>query len=238
MSQVLKARKIAELALRKVGAIVPSQRPDSARLSVALSCLDLIVGELGGTHKFEWLTPARQTVTLTSGVSEYNLNNLLSPDFQFFYSAGLLTSATDDSEEPVELIHQSDYDLIVDKTLSGTPDVAYIERNDTPRLFIYPVPTTSMSLILRGGQYTNQITSAGADTGNEIGGENTGFPAAWNRYLLFRLAKDIGDGPVARLPIARLESWERDIERAWTGLNVYNNRQQTRLPIVTHPWSF
>jgi hypothetical protein len=228
MSALLTAADVAEGALRQIGALSPyDTAADPEEQAIAIERLDLLVSELAGTHRLWWLVPAAQTLVLTAGVGEYLLGGL-SPRLEFLHSVQLVEASGEESD--VELVRRSVYEAIPDKAEAGVPVLAHVTRDATPRLWLHPVPATAgLRLRIDGQAYS-------ADIDKQAGRIAHGFPAAWQRFLIYALAADIGRGPVRRLPAGVVDDFDRVADRAKSSLLTYNGREQVRRPRFTQPW--
>lgn len=80
------------------------------------------------------------TLSLVSGTSSYNLNSydvdVLEAIVRVFDSVGGSTF----SDVAIERISRSDYLNLPDKTTTGRPSQFFVERKETPVLYVYPTP--------------------------------------------------------------------------------------------------
>lgn len=227
MSRLLNSRAVAEIALRHVGAYTPAHSgADPAELSVACLMLDMLVSEKVATMRawpfveasISFAIPASRTWDLynTAGASLLPLG-----DFQYFIKAMIRTTSAATSEVELEPITRLQYDAIEDKFRPGTPDQIFVDRNPTrPQVYVWPVPADALHYLRLTFQQPPSDMSA------TTGSVQHGFEAAWQRYLGWQLAEDIGAGAVRKVPEAELTRFGNMAKRAKADLSFYNAHQK------------
>lgn len=230
MPSLLTSAQLCEHALRQIGVFsVYDTGADPASFQVTIERLDLLVAEMVGSYNFWYFTPAEQTIALEAGVNEYELGALLDDDLQFVQHIFLLRNG---KQWPVRQIRKSTYDEFSEDPPTGTtPEWAYIERKDNPKLFLLPAPIEGDMLLVNGQQYSDDLTQ-------DNGQIPHGFPAAWQRSIILQLAADIGAGPVKKIPRDELEDLKKDAGKAMRRLDAFNNRENVRRPRYTKPRDF
>lgn len=228
MSQLLSANDIASLALERVGAFVAADsEPDPRQMGRALTRLDMIVAELAGTMRCLWLVKKLAVVPITIPCTgDFDLitqaaGAIQPQDMQFIVDAKLRYGTTGD-DYPLERLDQRGWDAIQAKTTTGTnfsgnPERIFIDRAPRlPHVYINPVPATAgFSLVLALQSYAPDLTL-------KEGGVTIGMETAWNRYLEYQTAFDIGGGPVVRLPHDVLAGFDAVATRSKNKLIAFN----------------
>jgi hypothetical protein len=127
------------------------------------------------------------------------------------------------------MIRRSAYDSITSKGDTGDPRAVYIERNDQPNAYIWPTASRAgLQLVIDGQRY--------ADTATDNQGKNlSNFPAAWQRFLIKRLAADIGTGRSRTSPTTR-SSEKLAGTQALSLLLTRNDSEQITRPRMVQPY--
>lgn len=224
MARLLNANDVAEQALRKIGAFaINDSAADKDELDLALLWLDLNMAELSN-RKLWWLVPQAITVDLTSGTGNYLLSDILeekAPDgFAFPVEVLLVRNGRD---LPVEIIPRRTWDAYEDKTTAGPPTEVHFDRQRETRINLYPVPNET-GLQLKITFQTFPPTVATPDENDH------GLRLAWQRWAIYRVAADIGDGTVRLLTNDQLSAFESKAVRAETALMAVDNRERTSAP--------
>lgn len=225
MSRLFNANEIAEQILRKIGAFsVNDSAADGDELDLALTWLDLNMGELSGRRKLWWLVPQSITVDLTSGTGNYLLTNILgelAPDgFAFPVDCYLVRDSRD---LPMEIIPRRTWDAYEDKTTAGPPLQVHFDRQRETQINLYPVPNEA-GLQLKITFQTFPPSVTGKDENDH------GLRLAWQRWAIYRGASDTGDGTIRSVSRAELEIFERKAEQAERALLAVDNRERTSAP--------
>lgn len=226
------ARKICELALRKVGAFtINDDSPDPAALAVALDFLEMEIANLAGGERLQWLVPATVEFALTADIESYVLETIAGsafPSLGLAFPIEAYIVDADDNATPVDIVRRKDYEDITDKTASGTPDRIYIDRlaNEDKNLFVYPVPADStLSLRLVAQTYPRTVLKPLSDQAGA--GEVThGFDRTWQMWMILATAYQIGDGPVRQIKADKLDRIGKDRDKCLATLTEKQNRER------------
>lgn len=230
MSLVLTASGIAEQALRRIGAYSTYDTgPDAEDMGVALEQLDLVIGHLSGTSRPEWLVETELTVQMVAGQRVYTLAGTIAKPLQHFHSARYILP--DGTVAPLTLVRRDAYLDNEERTDPGRPEIAHIERRDSPRLFVHPVPEADEL-----GKVELVGTLYGADIAQARGRTPHGLPVSWQLWLIYELAYHCGTGPIRRLPQGTADAIKRDAAMLRRELDGYQNREQVNRPRFTRPY--
>lgn len=236
MPRLLTAAQIAEGALRRAGSLSPRDQVDPDELDIALRQLDLIVGELTGTMTCFWLVPGEFTFDLVSGTQSYNLLTTLGSSYpdeglQFPLSAYLQYPADSDGvtrKVPLEIVRRRAFLDHEQGAQEGTPTEVYIDRRDPPTLSTWPVINLDdYSLVLHYQTYSGDLSETG-------GNRPHGLPAAWQRWAELATAADLADGPIGRLPTARVQMLIQRAADAKRELKAHNNKEHSTRRAVAY----
>lgn len=221
MSAPLSAAKIAEHALRQIGAYSTNDSgADPAQFDVALDRLDILVAELASSEDLSWLETATTSVVLVAGTSAYSLSGLEHVSAVRYTRAGRFP-------EPVDLIRHADFVLL--DTDSGDPQAASVTRAATLTLNVWPTPATAqagLALLVTGQSYAEDLTES-------QGAGATGLPTGWARWLIYTLAADLGSGPIHTLAPGTIQALEQRAGALKARLMAHSNRPQLGRPRYT-----
>jgi hypothetical protein len=212
---------IVELALAKIGVFSTYDTgADASQFARALDFFDTLLSEKVGTEILWWFVPTTQVIPLTLGVGAYGLNALTATDLQYIHRVFISDESGDDTYRPLELIRKPAFDLGRDQIAEvGRVERCYVERNETPNLYLLRAPAIAgMSLRIEGQTYSPNVK-------NDHGETPHGFPEAWERYLYHILARDIGSGPVTTLPKSELDDIDKQATIAKRLLDARNTRE-------------
>jgi hypothetical protein len=246
MATILRARQVAERALRLIGAYSINETAARAEyVDEALYWLDMIQAELAGTVQCFWLLTETLSFDLTAATVDYDLETLLSGDWpaegiEYVVNAWLENEVG--SRFPLEIKRRRDFENVSTPDLTGTPEWLYIDRTATPTVRTYPTlsdtsQTWSVKLVIQ--KQAPIIAGVGpvpkTDAGESI---ETGLPAAWNRYAVYALGADIGNGPVRKLPLQSIEDYRQQAAIAMTRMQEFQNREQETTDPITQGMDF
>jgi hypothetical protein len=219
---LLSTTEICERALRRCGTFsVHDQGADADALVVARECLDMILGELSGTMRAFWLIEDQIDVPLAAGVSPTHLATAADPaigDFQFLYQIALVDTETSRAY-PLRRLLRSDWAAIPDQAQAGFPSAIFVDRRHEldPLAYTYPVQQVdTLALRTTYQRFAPKVLDGTIDPD---------VPRAWQRYLVFQLAADIGSGPVTRRPIQETKDDRDEAALARARLEAFQNRQ-------------
>lgn len=241
MSRSLFGREICERALRLVGQFpITESAPDGEHLREALFWLDLILAEIAGTHRVFFLVPTTKSLFLVAGEQSYNLSSTLGDEYptdgiQFPVDAWIEDSGA--NRAPIQLVTRQAFESHPKSDESGVPVEAYIDRLASPTLHTFPtLPSTAtetytIKLVVQ--TFAPNVAPSGVSGTRPQGTALHGFRQAWQRYLIYRLARDLGSGAIIKLPDASLKRYQEEGERAERPLLAFENREHdTEEPIV------
>lgn len=144
----------------------------------------------------------RATLALTAGVAEYTLpagtlDVALGPDNAIgtvYISGG--------AETPVAAIARGDYMALSVKDTEGTPTMAFVERQASVKVVLWPVPSVNMTM-----RYARQRLPRDTDTG----AVTLDFARRWQKAIVFSLAYQLGLAKQA--PLSRVKFLFDEAER-------------------------
>jgi hypothetical protein len=137
------------------------------------------------------------------------------------------------TETPLTILRADQWEEIPDKSSSGTPDRIWIDRLNEPVLKTYPVlgaGLTGYTIELRFQTFSPEYRNPNS------GQEATGLRAAYQEWVIYRLAAALGDGTVRTLPAADLDRLEKKAGALWAGLMAFENREHESMPYVVSAW--
>lgn len=172
--------QLCERALRIVGTgVPPGEAIPADQLLGAVEALNEIVKELQNDHIFLWSVKTLLQ-TLASSTASYSLAST-DPKVLWIENAYIRQSNVD---TPLQQINYAEYLDIANKTQSGVPTHFCTDGNRDPTLYVWPVPTSALSL------YMTAVTSL-EDWESSTG--TADFPARFKRALIYTLAADLCD---------------------------------------------
>ncbi len=246
MSQVLTASKICEEALGAIGEFpVTESAPDGENLRRAMTWLDLNMAQLAGTTELFSIVQATLSFTITNGTSSYDLYTALGTNLPFdrvqFPRKAWLEDAAG-NRTPLEIVTRDKFEAVDKATETGTPEMIHLDRLPTsPKLRIYPTPAATDSTVwtikLVVQTYAPNVAPSGVTGTQPSSSVLTGFRQAWQRWLIFQLAADLGSGPVRRLPKTSLDEFRGQAKDAKDALLVFENQEHETTPPITEAWS-
>ncbi len=236
MARQLSVGEICERALRKIGSY--SIRDTGARadeMAEARLWLDMVVGHVASLKRTWWLVPSTQRLTLVAGVAAYRLSGTLpdDPSIQHVVALYRVTLATG-AREPLGIQRRQEWEER-DTTLSAGDVVdAWIDRSRDPVLQINPAPpdpvTEAIDVVFQtfapdrsSGTYTQKIEQ---------------IRDGWNLFLVHRLAAEIGNGPVRKLPQDEVRDMQRTADDLYSELAAYDDHEQADEPRLVAPNPF
>lgn len=236
----LRAREIAERALRRIGAFpINDAAPDAADLEETLLWMDMVMQYAAATRRRNWLfrTPI-VSIPLTAGEASFNLADKLGPDYPplgiLFPKVAYIRQGGQDSE--ISIWRRQEYEDIANKTATGVPKGVFIDQvGDAERtLFLNPVPTDG-SLTLRLVVQTFAPSVVGLrGTRDQASGEVVPMmPAALELWLATATAAQIGAGPVRRLPDGEVRELEARAAGLLAEFDVSGARERPSQPRIT-----
>ncbi|UVC14706.1 phage adaptor protein [Mesorhizobium onobrychidis] len=243
MSRVLKAKEICERALRLIGKFPTTESaPDGEDLREAMFWLDLIMAQVAGTTRLFFLIPASITLTLVAGQQAYLLSDEIEefPDNGFQFPVAAWLEDADGNRTPLTIVARDTWLEKSKLSTTGTPCEVYIDRLPDPTLYTYPTieatDTDVYTIVLDFQSYAPNVAPGGVSGTRPEGTVETLFRQAWQRWLVYKLAVDIGGGAVVKLPEQSLARFEREELKAFSGLEAFENREHDTESPTTEPF--
>lgn len=244
MSKTFTAKEICERALRAISSFaITDSAADGEHLREAMTWLDLNMAEVAGSQRLFSLIPAKVSLALTNGTGDYDLYTALGADLpldrvQFPVEAWLVDDA--DNRTPLDIVTLDEFNQVSNATTNGAPLMIHISRLPTPRLRTFPTPaaddTTTYTIEIDVQTYAPNVAPGGVTGTQPSGSALHGFRQAWQRWLVFRLASDLGSGPIFKLPQTSIDNFDKRALQAKTTLDAFENREHETTPPVTAAW--
>jgi hypothetical protein len=217
VSQRLTIRQICEGALEKVGALsIYDREADAEELERAAFWLDALVGHIAGTRRRLWLQEDTLEIPLEADRIEYELQSYLGanyPDRGIQWPMHAVTRH-DGFDYDCHILTRQEYDDIADKDSGGRPRNIYLDRLNTPTMKVHPVPSDSgFTIRLTYQAFNDTLFPPGRSPRLSVYNQTIDVRRAWNLYLMTALARQIGDGPVRKLPQGELDQHERHADK-------------------------
>jgi len=240
MSRVLTSIEVAGKAIRMIGRWpITETAPDPESLREALGWLDLNLAQTVGVRRMFKRLDVTLTLALTNGTQSYDLEDALGVDLpddgvQFVVRAWLEDSLR--NRRQVEIVTREKFEDVSKIDESGTCCRIYIDRQDEGHtLQIFPVPATTdstvWSLKLVVQRFAPDVSPTGV-LGDTPGNIAHGFGQAWQRWIIFQMAHDLGCGAIHKLPEDALRRYAGVAKEAKDELLAFENREQdTEEPI-------
>lgn len=242
MSKVLNANELCGLALRMVGAWPTSDTaPLAEHLREALSRLDLLMAENAGVREVFHLQLPTIVVDLVNGQQNYNLRALLLtqyPEQGIMFPIDASIELASGTILPLEIVSREKWDRLPDVINYGVPIYAYMDRlvaDSMIRLWPFPAAgdASLYKLRLNLQQGAPNLAPANVTGARAESTSVTGLRAAWQRYFVYALAYDLGDGAINKQSTTRLQLWAKERDAALARIEAFENRDHdTEPPIV------
>lgn len=226
------ALQVASNALSKIGAWPSSQtQPDARELKISMIWLEMILNNQSGIRPTAGFWDTIE-IPLQSGIGDYDLQDYVKDSgIQSVFSISMVTILG--NVEPLEVISEKD---AVFKNLkdNGTPKCAAITRDVKPVLKVYPTPTQAdedAGTVFRVRiQSFHRMFDAEGINDTEIM-----LRPSWYLWLTYRLAYEIGGGPVRRLAAQELQGIKSDYMLMESQLYARDGQYDTSQPPITRP---
>lgn len=235
MASTYTAREMCTSALEKVGIISPYET--SAPEGVVQKCLrylDMILSFRTGTRRLWFFVPAASQVTWPADQGSYDLTGALASNPLDLYRAAYVDDSTD---APIELVRRAEFEESRNDTAAGTasPDMIYIQDDGdgTYTGHIRPVPSEAKAIRFVGQKLSPSVATA---VGEAVETDH-GYGAPWQLWMLYALAIEIGDGPIAKLDGSRLGAWRKVEKDLWGRLESYRADEQIPRVRFTKPYN-
>ena len=204
-------------------------------MSEVLFWLDLNMAELSGVEECWWLVPATLSLALTGGTQSYDLLSVLgtsAPADGFMFPLEAHLNDGNGNRTELQIVRRSEIESHSSPATTGSPEQIHIDRLATPTLKTYPTLAAGLT------GYTIDLviqtfSKTVSDTKN--GEEATGLRATWQRWAIYQVASDVGDGTVRRLTAAEVREFTAKAELARTRLLKFENREHANhLQIISY----
>jgi hypothetical protein len=174
----LNINSIIQLAMNLAGLMNPQQSTSDPQFSpyrgMALNFLEIICKSTQNVAVIE-----RHTVLQSATVTALSATVTLSTSAMAMLGQAMFSETAGTEQVPVTLIDLAAYQAIPDKTLTGTPSVAYFNRQPIPSLTLWPVPDTNGDIVVQSHILAADVSNAS---------ETLDFERHWTEYFLWRLA--------------------------------------------------
>lgn len=227
MPRLLTVNEICERALRKIGEF--SINDDGAApvaLEEARHWLDMVVGHTGSRQRAWWLVRESLNLTLLPGVATYDLAASLpgAPPVQHVIAVWAVPLA---GGEPIEMevMRRQEWEA-QDATRISRPETVYVDRSRTPSLRVWPTPPNPVQHRLRIMHQRFAADTTQLDPVQSI----PDLRETWNLYLVTALAKQIGNGPIRKMPADEVREMEAEAQRLLNDLEAYDAHEQAGEP--------
>lgn len=244
MSRVIPAKGICELSLAAIGELpVTESSADGEALRRSMEFLDLLLAQLVGTHRMFSRIDATLSMPITNGTQSYNLYTALGDDLpadriQFVTEAYLETDTG--RRFPIEIVRREKFENVPEIAQEGVPTWIYIDRLENPTLQLYPTPsdddTTEYTLKLVCQLFAPNVAPGGVTGTQPQASVLHKLGQAWQRFLVFQLAHDLGSGPITKIAESSLTRFLGIATDAKTELLAFENREQQTTPPIVEAW--
>lgn len=232
MPTFLSAKKVAENALKTIGAFPPSMSSaDPGELKTAMQWLEMILNTTAGIRPVAGFWRIFD-IPLEAGVGDYDLDDYADDaGVQHVFSVNIVDAQGD--VDPLEMIFEND-SATENLEDTGQPDRVVITRDAHPVLKVYPTPTSTeedagLVLRVRVQTYHTPIDHAG------IGDEDLLLRPSWYLWVNNKLAYELGKGPVRRLQENELKRFQTDYMVLESALLARDGQYNSGKPPVTEP---
>lgn len=176
------ARTLIKSALRKISVLGAGQSLAAEEAADALSALNAMLASwsVEGTMVF---TETKENFSLVAGTDSYTIGT--SQTFNTSKPIDIVAAYVrfSDTDYTLDIIDQRQYASIADKDLSGTPAQIYYDNNyPTGRLYLWPVPSSTMTLTLMSEKYLTGFSTLDTEYG---------MPPEYERAIVYNLAMEI-----------------------------------------------
>lgn len=171
---------IIEAALRVLGVIGLGETPETEDYTNCSQALNMMIK--GWAKKgFPLFVNATESVNLVASTATYTLTNRpvrIEKDNAYLRD-------TNNIDTDLQVVSKQEYNLIGDKTITGTPNQIYYDNTLTGTLYVYPVPDTTAADSTLYVNVQRQFYDMAAPT------NNFDFPSEWYNALKWGLAAEV-----------------------------------------------
>lgn len=224
MATIFNVNEIVTMALRRIGSIGPHDVPDPASFTIGMKVLDMLVAEIVETEKPLWLIPEAVDVTLSPATQPFDFVQAAGSDIPTGRFANPITvSIVADSTgvvTPLTKMSLREYQALSDAEQPGFPSAVYIDRTELRPKFYF-------DSVIQVTGYTLRVVFYLLNEPIAVNGSH-GFPQAWQRFLTYALAADLGSGPVLHIEEQKIDSFRQVAEDSRRKLFARKNRPYAR----------
>lgn len=170
-------------------------------------------------------TPTTPTDVTVAGVAGGTING-----------PGMIAGTSTFTRHPVRLLPRDEFSATHRPDHSGWPRICYIDRTSQPTLQIFPTPlATDPQMHVFGldlQTYAPNVAPQGVNGAIPQASLMTNFRQAWQRWLVFQLASDIGSGPVVKIADNSIKVFQAKADTAKLALLAFENREHDDTPPV------
>ena len=236
---LLTVSQICERALRKIGAYPirgGSLRPEE--LAEARYWLDMMMGHQAARMRTPWLIADTAQIALVASQQDYDLRQEIGaqvvPDgLQFIVAVWLYDVDAGRDIRRISLLNRGEWEAIEDKSRTGSPECAYIDRTRWPVMRLHPVPDGAQSL--RARVVYQKLASNFLN--RKFSDKTYDLHECWNLWAVTELAGQLGDGPVRKLPQDEVRDMKKDAARYLHDLEAYDQFEQAAEPRQIVYWN-
>lgn len=223
--------EICERALRKIGAYpIGDIGAEPMQMNEARFWLDMVIGHITAKGRVWWLVEESVTFDLVEGQSTYTLQDYIGTqvptnEVQFIMSARLTPSPTVTSTRELDAIGREALDAIPDKDRKGQPQQYHVDRLDRPDMRFWPVPDNDdYKVTVTFQKYAEDVTNLQNQSPSFVAGHRR----AWNLFIVYALAAEIGAGPIMRLPQWEIDEINQEKNRLEADLRGFDMLEQPK----------
>lgn len=193
-------------ALRKVKGVNSYIEPHE--IESGAEALNLIVKGLQNFHVFLW-SSEEKTLNLVIGDADYDLAaDTLNVENVFYRDAN--------NDQNIKLVTKFEYLDIYDKTVTGKPQIVWLERKESqPTFHFWPAPD---------GAYVVHYQRVRKLQDFDDHENNADFPERWLEFLVYRLAQRIA--PEYGLPIDERAALKNEADALFSAAQAGNKEPQ------------
>lgn len=246
MSRVLTAAEICHRALRAIGKFpVTETAPDPENEAEAMLYLDMILAEAVGTERMFKRFPETLSFDITNGTQDYDLYAELGDDLPTEGLEFVVQAYIEDgngNRKPLEVVTREKFEDVSKPAETGPVCFIHVDRNveNAPTLRIFPTPpttdTNTYTIFLVCQRYAPNVSPGGVTGSQPQSSVAHEFAQAWQRWLVFQLADDLGSGPILKLPNESLVNFRAKHVPSKLKLLAFNDREQETTPPICEAW--
>jgi hypothetical protein len=210
MARIFTARQLCEFAMQMVSEFgVHDMGGDADSLRGAIEWMELSSAHILATEEPLWLQGEDVEITIPANTSPWDFvaaaGSALIPSnrLQIVKTAALRQTATGNLT-PLRIMTKREWEELGDTT-TGRPDTIFIDRQEfNPLIYFFPrLALSGYSLVLSYYATSKNITTTGGHD----------FPSYAQLYIVQRLARLLGSGPIVALELGRLKDLDEQIAK-------------------------